>query len=642
VIDVELSPDGRRVVTASGDGSARLWDAGTGDEVAHLGTCNVLGASFSPDGRRIAVECADAVRVFTAAGSLERELVVARSGASQAPVAYARWIGDGRRFATSTRGVLEIWDVATGHRVWASPEDRPQGRIAIAPGGTLVASMTVGTPEVTLWNAATGASLRVLRLEATRVESFYLEPTALAFDPSGARLFTVARRTEVVQIWDVASSQLAGTLEPRAGVISSLHVTKTGRAVIATGNAIQIWTLATATLERTLAIGANRVLDLALDPDDKLLGATMNDGAVAIWNLASGIPIAGLQGHDGAVQTLAFDPGGERVVTAGTDTTAIVWNLLSTTTTKVMAIESPANRLDVRGGRMLVATDHATVWNLSDGKLVAQRAIGPNADARFVDDHTIAIVDREGRLVRWDPATSAVREVARHRRPGDWVEVDGAGSFASWAGPEVIVAERGQRFRWEAPADIVALAFVPSGGLAIADAEGTIHVLDARGKLVRSWLAKKGAKERVSRLLALADGRVISSSSYVVRVWSTNGQQVHELEHPTASVWTMAIDRAGTRLATAGGDGTIRIWDLATYQLRTKLPHTWSVRQLAFTGDDQILTTLDDVGVVHVWSLATGDPLFRFLAHHGRGLIGVADSAIVTAGQESIAVFPTR
>src|SRR5206468_7156622 len=32
-----FSPDGSRVVTASGDNTARIWDAATGDEVAILG-----------------------------------------------------------------------------------------------------------------------------------------------------------------------------------------------------------------------------------------------------------------------------------------------------------------------------------------------------------------------------------------------------------------------------------------------------------------------------------------------------------------------------------------------------------------------------------------------------------------------------
>jgi hypothetical protein len=66
VLSAGFSPDGKRVVTASWDSTARIWDADSGKEIAllkghntGLELSNVLSPGFSPDGKRVVTAVED-------------------------------------------------------------------------------------------------------------------------------------------------------------------------------------------------------------------------------------------------------------------------------------------------------------------------------------------------------------------------------------------------------------------------------------------------------------------------------------------------------------------------------------------------------------------------------------------------------
>ncbi|MCX6101269.1 MAG: hypothetical protein NTV92_07595 [Candidatus Bipolaricaulota bacterium] len=66
VYSIAWSPDGTRIATASSDGTARIWDAQTGNQLLILeqGTESRWGIAWSPDGTRVVtVRCGSMIRV---------------------------------------------------------------------------------------------------------------------------------------------------------------------------------------------------------------------------------------------------------------------------------------------------------------------------------------------------------------------------------------------------------------------------------------------------------------------------------------------------------------------------------------------------------------------------------------------------
>jgi WD40 repeat protein len=110
-----FSPDGTRILTASFDTTAKIWDATTGRRLLTLAPhpAAVNAAAFSPDGKRVATVCLDgSVLLWDAAKTGKPRAFAGHAGKRANSVAFNR---DGSRLLTTGDDhSAKIWDVATG------------------------------------------------------------------------------------------------------------------------------------------------------------------------------------------------------------------------------------------------------------------------------------------------------------------------------------------------------------------------------------------------------------------------------------------------------------------------------------------------------------------------------------------------
>jgi WD40 repeat protein len=290
VVRAVLSPDGQRIVTASWDKTARVWNTSSGQLLATLQGHSgfVESAVFSPDGQRIATASFDeTARVWDASSGQLLAILQGHTG----PVRSAVFSPDGQRIVTAT---------------WAAGERSAQDR------------------TVRVWNASSGQLLATLQGHTDSVLS-------AVFSPDGQRIVT-ASWDKTARVWNTSSGQLLATLQGHSGFVESAVFSPDGqRIVTASGdNTARVWNASSGQLLATLQGHTHFVTSAMFSPDgQRIVTASGDDKTAQVWNASSGQPLATLQGHTDTVWSAVFSPDGQRIATASRDNTARVWNASS-------------------------------------------------------------------------------------------------------------------------------------------------------------------------------------------------------------------------------------------------------------------------------------------------------------------------
>ena len=281
VTTAHFSQNGRWVVTASRDHTARVWDPATGQPVGntlqHTGI--VWQAVFSADGRRVATASAD--------------------------------------------GTARVWDAETGRPV--TPPLAHQGPVVKAifsPDGKLVATACEDR-TARLWDAESGESVALIKGHGDAVRQ-------VVFSPDGMLLATGSDDARV-RIWP---TRVAGTVSPAvllySGPLTALQFSASAKHFMGSSIDASVRTHVVAQgypyLHPTINY-AGPVLHAAFSPDDRYLVTALGTGAARVYDALCGEPKGPELLHRGAIHSAQFDPESRRVVTASADQTAAVWEI---------------------------------------------------------------------------------------------------------------------------------------------------------------------------------------------------------------------------------------------------------------------------------------------------------------------------
>lgn len=294
------------------------------------------------------------------------------------------------------------------------------------------------------------------------------------------------------------------------------------------------------------------VLGVALSPDGALVasagvrfsGANSTDRAVKLWRASDGALLQTLRAKAGYVVKPAFSPDGQLIAAGSSEGTIYLWR----TTDGGLARELN--------------------WPPSTASRISALAISP-------DGAVLAAATNQGQVGLWDLASGKWKRVLSDETKKMIFALafspDGKTLAAGTADPGIVrfwsVAD-GARLREQAMGEVVfSLAWSPDGRRVAVGGLEKVFLLDGTTGRSTGTIELSGSDPSVT---SLAFGQ-LNTRVFVGR--GDGGVSIAAVEgggatqtvaaHTAGSTW-LALDRAATRLASVGGDGRIRLWDLTT------------------------------------------------------------------------------
>jgi WD40 repeat protein/transcriptional regulator with XRE-family HTH domain len=559
-----FSPDGKRILTASSDGTARIWNSTTGKELLILNPSNgvLWGAAFSPDGKSLATA------------------------------------GEDR--------IARLWDATTGEELLAlSRHDDEVYHVVFSPDGSRLVTASLDGTSI-MWDVRTGKELLTLTEEDGGL------PQWAAFSPDGSRIAIVSNNAASTEgwfsIWDAVTGEKLFTLPHQIALVRSVSFSPDGTRIVMTSDdrTAKIWDASDGKLLLTFYGHTNNVTNAVYSPDGTRIATAGGDRLVKIWDSSTGQELLTLTGHNSNIWGLAFSPDGTRIVTASPDGTAKVWNAFHSREFLTL-VNGPAIPSQVgarlayspNGSRLAVAAAYsdptAKVWDMTSGKLLYS-LVGHTGEVNFIaynsDGTRIATSSFDGTAKVWNAET----------------------------GKELLTLSGHDGF-------VVGVVFSPDDTrIATSSFDNTAIVWDA--ETGKELLTLSGHDGFVVGVAFSPDGARIATSSFdsTAIVWdAVTGKKLLTLYGHADTVRQVVFSPDGTRLATSSFDGTARMWNAESgRELFTLSGHVSAVFSVAFSPESKTIATASTDKTAKLWDVLTGEELLTL--HAPDGLTSVAFS----------------
>jgi len=547
---VQFSHNGKLILTASKDNTAKLWDAVLGKLLrnlkGHLGEVNL--AEFSPDGKRIV--------------------------------------------SASSDGTAMIWDVLSG-KLLNTLKGHTYGVYSAhfsIDGKKIVTASIDGTAM--LWNVLNGKLLKTFGLQNIHTLD-YAEVYSAKLSPNEKFLTTV--NSDGIDVWDVTSGKLLRKI--KAMLFSRFwQFSDEGKLLtfLSDEKTVNIIDLNSGRLTNSLKSDSLFITKAQFSPDGKLIGtSTINDSIVRLWDADSGKLLKTLTGHRNEIVSIQFSKDAKMVLTASMDSTLKLWDINSgklqynwngfstgfDDTFNQHIGDSPLARFNPNGKTIVIALSDNTVTvnNIVSGKSLNRlRGYAGKVDTAYFNpdgEITIDIVSEDSREGQSELEENTDVRLNSYSPDGRLVAI--LDEFTDNQTVIVCMAVSGKKLyalKIEGPTYFNDVGFSPNGKWIFTKSGSykwgyRVDLWDANSGKRLYMLEHDFTEQQGNYIHAIMftpdEKRVVTASQAgTAIIWSlASGKKIAILKGHNEGARTVVCDSSGKVIVTTSGDFITKIWD---------------------------------------------------------------------------------
>lgn len=592
VLGAIFSRDGKWILTASSDHTARLWEAETGKQIGATmqHRKDVLSAVFSADGKEILTASADST--------------------------------------------ARIWETGTGRQIGPSMQHPDEISSAVfSQDGKWI--LTAGNDRtIRLWEANTGQETGV---SIHLTDDIY----SVTFSLDGKKILTLDMGKNA-QLWEAASGKQIGSTMQHEGKIYGAAFSPDGKWVLtacggyskwidddnvlrAGENTAQLWEAATGKRTGHFMQHQGDVYSAVFSSDGKYILTASSDSTARLWEAETGDQIGPVMKHHGPVAKALFSPDGKQVLTIVSTTyqTVQLWEIDTTRQTPhftSMLIKMFNPNAGVKAGRQ-------TLLSIQHESDITSAVFSPDSKRILT-----ASLDHTAKLWEIVPLKKFVT-VIQHPRPITSASFD----FDAKRISTTIYSSPDKKEKitqlWETASGrpVSPAMYFDNNKYAILSPDAK-WILTSGEEIVRLWEVATGKqigapmehKATVTTAVFNSDAKMILTSSLdsTARLWAsgTNKQIGPSMHHPG---WlTSAVFSPDEKtILTACDDSTVRVWEVGNNKSTGIVIHEPGVYNAIFSPDGKMILTASQNNVSRLWDAVTGKQIGPSMVHEVSSMI---------------------